>query len=106
VYVGRGDKITRSLIGKDPAVIKEGSPQRRADELKVPVLLFHGDIDRNVPILHSKRMRKALPKKQVEYIEYEGDDHQLRRQENRIDMLRRIGEFLEVNLTPKDSPEI
>jgi len=106
VYVGRGDKVIRSLIGKDPAVIKEGSPQQRADELEVPVLLFHGDIDRNVPVLHSQKMKKALPRKQVEYIEYEGDDHQLRRQENRIDMLRRIGEFLEVNLTPKSNPEI
>jgi dipeptidyl aminopeptidase/acylaminoacyl peptidase len=106
VYVGRGDKVIRSLIGKDPAVIKEGSPQQRADELEVPVLLFHGYIDQNVPVLHSQKMKKALPKKQVEYIEYEGDDHQLRREENRIDMLRRIGNFLEVNLTPKNNPEI
>lgn len=106
VYVGRGDKVIRGLIGKDSAVIKDGSPQQRADEIEAPVLLFHGDIDQNVPVLHSQKMKKALPKKRVEYIEYEGDDHQLRRQENRIDMLRRIGKFLEVNLTPENSPEI
>jgi dipeptidyl aminopeptidase/acylaminoacyl peptidase len=46
-------------------------------------------------------MKKALRKNQVELIEYEGDDHQLRREKNRIDMLTRIGVFLETNLAPE-----
>ena len=84
------------------SVIERGSPQKRADEFKVPVLLFHADKDINAPIAHSERMAKKLKKKDVAYIEYEDDDHHLRKETNRIDMLKRVGEFLQENLAPRE----
>lgn len=102
IFVGNSSKLVRNMIGQDPAVIKQGSPLKRADELNVPVLLFHGDYDINVPIAHSKRMNKALKKKDVKYIEYEDDDHSLRKEKHRIDLLSRLGEFLKTNLAPRE----
>jgi dipeptidyl aminopeptidase/acylaminoacyl peptidase len=64
---------------------------------------FHGDRDLNVDVDHSRKLDKALrrAKKPVEYIEYEGTDHYIGRQTDRIDMLQRIGDFLDKNLSRK-----
>ena len=69
-------------------------------EIQVPVLLFHGDMDVNVPIEHSEDMQKALrrAKQEVEFVEYEGADHNIEFERQRIDMLRRIGDFLNQHL--------
>jgi dipeptidyl aminopeptidase/acylaminoacyl peptidase len=63
------------------------------------VLLFHGDEDVNVRIGHSEKMVRALKKakKQVELVEYEEVEHSIRRNRYRIDMLGRIGEFLDLH---------
>ena len=87
-------------VGDDPDVLDRGSPLRRAETMSPPVLLVHGDRDRNVSVAQSQVMYKALKKakKDVDYIEYEGQDHSIRSQNDRIDMLTRIGEFLEEHL--------
>jgi len=87
-------------IGRDAEVIKRGSPLKRASEIRVPVLLFHGDEDVNVPIDHSQKMAKALKraKKSVEYIEYEDAEHSILRNGYRVDMLDRIGSFLDAHI--------
>jgi dipeptidyl aminopeptidase/acylaminoacyl peptidase len=45
-------------------------------------------------------MAKALKraKKSVEYIEYEGVEHSIRRNGYRVDMLDRIGSFLDAHI--------
>jgi len=87
------------FVGRDSEVLERGSPARRAAEFTAPVLLLHGDEDLNVPIGHSKKMAKALRKKKkdVELIEYEDVAHAIGRNRYRIDMLDRIGEFLDRN---------
>lgn len=94
-----GWRGTAEFIGKDSKVLKSGSPARRATEFRAPVLLFHGDEDINVRIEHSKKMAKQLrkKKKEVEFIEYEEVEHSIRRNRYRIDMLDRIGAFLDLN---------
>ncbi|MCH7644180.1 MAG: S9 family peptidase [Myxococcales bacterium] len=93
-------RAMQKFIGRDAEVIKRGSPLKRASEIRAPVLLFHGDQDVNVPIGHSKKMAKALKraKKSVEYIEYEGVEHSIRRNGYRVDMLDRIGSFLDAHI--------
>jgi len=93
-------KAVRKQISRDADVIGAGSPINRASEIEAPVLLFHGDRDINVPVDHSKKMAKALKrkKKSVEYIEYEDVEHSIRRNAYRIDMLDRIGSFLDANI--------
>ncbi len=93
-------RALQKFIGRDAEVIKRGSPLKRASEIRAPVLLFHGDQDVNVPIGHSKKMAKALKraKKSVEYIKYEGVEHSIRRNGYRVDMLDRIGSFLDAHI--------
>jgi dipeptidyl aminopeptidase/acylaminoacyl peptidase len=93
-------KSVAAFIGRDAEVIKHGSPLKRASEIQVPVLLFHGDQDLNVSIDHSKKMAKALKraKKSVEFIEYEDVEHSIRRNGYRVDMLDKIGSFLDAHI--------
>jgi len=92
--------VIREFVGTDEEVLKAGSPLGRAGEIRVPILLFHGDEDINVSVDHSRKMAKALKraKKSVEYIEYEEVEHQIARNEYRIDMLDRIGAFLDEHI--------
>jgi dipeptidyl aminopeptidase/acylaminoacyl peptidase len=95
-----GGRSAREFVGTDDEVVEEGSPLKRAREIRVPVLLFHGDEDINVSVDHSRKMAKALKRadKPVEYIEYEEVDHGILRDAYRIDMLERIGAFLEQHI--------
>jgi dipeptidyl aminopeptidase/acylaminoacyl peptidase len=100
-------KVAQKMISRDQEVIKRGSPLKRASEIHAPVLLFHGDQDLNVSANHSKKMAKALKraKKPVKYIEYEDVAHSIRRNGYRVDMLDRIGSFLDTHIgQPASAP--
>ena len=96
-------KAVREFVGTEEAVIEQGSPMRRAGELKAPVLLFHGDKDLNVYITHSEKMEKALKNagRAVEFIRYKGVEHQIYRNKYRIDLLSRLGAFLDGHIGPE-----
>ena len=87
-------------ISRDDEVVKRGSPLARAAEIRVPVLLFHGDDDVNVSIEHSVKLADALERaeKSVEFIEYDDAEHSIRRNGYRVDMLDRIGSFLDTHI--------
>lgn len=93
-------RAVNAFVGHDDEVLDNGSPQRRAEEVKVPVLLFHGEKDLNVSVDQSKEMAEKLDRAKVpyQYIEYEDVEHDILRNRYRIDMLSRIGEFLEKNI--------
>ena len=93
-------KAVREFVGSGDEVIKHGSPLRRASQIQAPVLLFHGDKDLNVSVDHSKKMAQALKraKKSVEYIEYEDIAHSIFRNDYRVDMLDRLGSFLDAHI--------
>ncbi len=86
-------------IGTGPHVA-EGSPLRHAAEINAPVLLFHGDRDLNVNVIHSRRMDEALrgAGKHSELTVFEGLEHDLADSQARTRMLTRIGAFLEAQL--------
>ncbi len=85
----------RDFVGSGPHV-REGSPADNAQAIRVPVLLFHGDLDRNVGIGQSRRMESRLRAAggRVELVTYPGLDHQLDDSTARADMLRRSDAFL------------
>jgi dipeptidyl aminopeptidase/acylaminoacyl peptidase len=91
-------------IGTGPHV-REGSPAQNAGAIKVPVLLFHGDMDRNVGVGQSRMMESRLKGagKKVELVVYPGLDHYLEDTKARTDMLRRSDAFLRatLNLPPQ-----
>jgi dipeptidyl aminopeptidase/acylaminoacyl peptidase len=99
-------KLVAELVTHDTEVIKHGSPLKRASEIQAPVLLFHGDRDLNVSVDHSQKMAKALKraKKSVEYIEYEDVEHSIRHNGYRVDMLDRIGSFLDAHIGQSTAP--
>lgn len=80
----------------DRGMLRENSPALRADEVKVPVLLIHGEDDRVVPLAQSIRMRRALERadKDVTYVELEDGSHFLNVNDNRVTALRAIDDFL------------
>jgi dienelactone hydrolase len=90
-------------IGEGPHV-REGSPALNAAKIKVPVLMFHGEMDRNVPIQQSKEMAARLSSAGVphELVTWPDLDHQLNDSEVRAEMLRKSDAFLRktMNLGP------
>ena len=93
-----GYKAVRKFMGAgDKDVTETGSPLNRADELNVPVLMFHGTKDVNVSVKNSEKLADALRDKgkPVEYVEYEDAEHDIWRSSYRIDMFARIGAFLD-----------
>jgi dipeptidyl aminopeptidase/acylaminoacyl peptidase len=92
-------KMVDAFIGQGPH-IREGSPARNADKIKVPVLLFHGDKDRNVGIGESRLMASRLKSVggKVELVEFAGLDHQLDDASARTTMLTKADAFLRASL--------
>ena len=88
--------LVEQEIGAGPHVA-EGSPLRHASDIRVPVLLAHGDLDSNVRIAHSLKMEAALRSagKDVKLMTFSGLDHQLDDSDARSQMLQSIGEFLD-----------
>jgi dipeptidyl aminopeptidase/acylaminoacyl peptidase len=62
------------------------SPVFAADKISTPLLLIHGDADTNVPVGESHQMYTALKllDKDVELIEFQGDDHHINSRERRL----------------------
>ena len=88
-------RVQSEFIGSGPH-IKEGSPARNASQIAVPVLMFHGELDRNVNIAQSRLMAKQLTAagKKVELIEYPKLEHSLVDSAVRAELLRKSADFL------------
>jgi len=95
-----GGRRSQTFIGSGDDVRDQGSPLRRADEIVLPTLLFHPHDDINVPFEQSMELRDALrgERADVALIEYEHAEHSIRPPRYRIDMLARLGAFLEAHL--------
>lgn len=83
-----GKHAAKDFFGEamqDSKVRKANSPVHRAEDIKVPVFIAHGDLDENVQYDQFLRMRRALKKAGVDYTDlaFKDEDHFLSRQENR-----------------------
>ncbi len=87
--------LEQSMIGTGPHV-KEGSPAQNARQISVPVLMFHGARDQNVPIGQSREMLAKLKEagKTVDLVEFPKLDHQLDDAAARASLLIRTDSFL------------
>lgn len=101
-----GGEISRQQIGTDKAKLKADSPGNHAGEVRIPVLMIHGDNDAQVNVEQSKAMDKALSRAQKphEFILIEGADHQMSRESDRTTLLTAIERFLAANLGPGTQP--
>ena len=87
--------LVSSFVGNGPNM-REGSPARNAEKIKVPVLLFHGALDRNVAVDESRLMASRLARSGVkhELVTWDYLDHQLEDSTARTQMLRKSDAFL------------
>ena len=89
-------RVVDDFVGTGAHTI-EGSPLRHAEKIQAPVLLAHGDLDRNVRFWHSQKMTGALQDagKKVEFLQFKGLDHQLADSTARAEILTHIGQLLD-----------
>ena len=87
--------VEADFVGSS-AHVKEGSPAQNVDAFKVPVLMFHGDMDLNVDIGQSRLMDKQLRKagKSSELVVYPDLEHSLQDGTARADMPRKSDAYL------------
>jgi dipeptidyl aminopeptidase/acylaminoacyl peptidase len=88
-------QIMRDFIGTGPHLI-EGSPTRHAARFRAPVLMFHGDLDRNVGVGQARLMQTRLQAagRKSELVVYDGLDHYLEDGSVRAAMLKKASAFL------------
>lgn len=87
---------SRILGTRGTAVFKEHSPIKLARIMSAPVLLMHGMSDQRVDPEHSVKMNKALlsARKDVTFIEVEGEGHLFLAPKNRTRLLNETSDFL------------
>lgn len=99
-YRGRFKNTAALQLGDNDKELRKVSPVHLADKFKAPVLLIHGDKDRQVRPFHSQDMYKELTKagKVVEYIELEDGNHYLTNNEHRLILYKAMEKFLKQHL--------
>ena len=84
------------IRGPEDFDLKNVSPINRAREIRVPMLIAHGEKDSTVPANQSKRLHEALRKAGIahEYVTYPEEGHGFEKVENSVDFLKRVDAFL------------
>lgn len=92
--------VVDEQVGPLGAGLRKISPVNHADKIEVPVLLVHGEHDRQVELKHSEQMRDALEReeKDVSFLVLPNDDHFLSSEQNRIAAFEAMAAFLEKHL--------
>lgn len=90
----------RNTMGDDPDELARVSPARRADEIRVPVLIIFAEEDRNIPHGQHGLMVNAMREAGVRYEErvFEEGDHSMSYGPSMQETLELVESFLERNL--------
>jgi dipeptidyl aminopeptidase/acylaminoacyl peptidase len=103
-YAYSGVATKGNFPWNNPDFYTQQSPVFAADKITTPLLLIHGDADTNVPVGESHQMYTALKllDKDVEFIEFQGDDHHINSRERRLRWWKTILAYFDLKL--KDEP--
>ncbi len=95
-----GREAARESTGTDKAQLAAQSPVLHADQIKIPILLVHGDYDSTVRVSQSEAMAKALKQHGVphELVVIKEGEHSLLRPQMRLTLYKKLEEFLGANL--------
>lgn len=87
---------------KAKQVAWESSPLAYLDNWKSPVLLIHGDDDRNVDVSHTIDLAQRLEEKNIpyEFLMIPGDTHHWMKYSNMVRVDKAVAEFLSRHLMP------
>lgn len=93
-------RAMQDQLGRDTSQLRETSPARFAEQVKIPILLVHGDNDTIVPVNQSQLMHERLKRagKDVTYIELEDGSHFLDYYEHRKITFEAMEAFLQKHL--------
>ncbi len=88
---------------RDGALLAALSPLHRAENIDVPLLVVHGELDTNVPIGEARQVVARLRElgRAVEYLELPGEGHEYRRATSRAELIMRMLQFLSGALAPE-----
>ncbi|WP_350432839.1 S9 family peptidase [Shewanella sp. H8] len=94
-----------SFPWNNPELYVEQSPLYHADKITTPLLLIHGNADTNVPVGESHYMYTALKLlgKEVELVEFNGQNHHINSRQARFDWWNTTMAWFDLKL--KDQPE-
>ncbi|MCG5434139.1 alpha/beta fold hydrolase [Mycobacterium sp. MYCO198283] len=84
---------------RDLELLEELSPLRRVDALRAPLLVIHGGTDTNVPVSESDQIVAALRERnrEVRYVLFPDDGHEIAKRENRVTVAREICQWLHLS---------
>jgi dipeptidyl aminopeptidase/acylaminoacyl peptidase len=96
------DKAVLRQIGTDWEKLKQDSPRRHADSVRIPILMIHGDHDYQADVEQSNLMARALREanKPFQLVLLDDATHQMDRQSDRLRLLAETEKFLAKNLGP------
>jgi dipeptidyl aminopeptidase/acylaminoacyl peptidase len=96
----RNGRVAQKQIGSDSDKLKNDSPSRHAKDVRIPVLLVHGDLDAQSPVAQSREMADALKNagKTHKLVVIEKGDHSLWRESERTTLLTEVEQFLREHL--------
>ena len=85
---------------KDADRLAMASPLKRVAEIKIPLLVAHGGVDRRVPITHSREFVSAARRAgiRVEQVDYPDEGHGFFKPANQLDFYGRLERFLAESL--------
>ena len=81
--------------------LRDTSPIAHAGEIRIPLLMMHGVMDRSVPVSQSRGMARALTDAKgmtSRYVELPLADESLRREEDRLQVFSELESFLSSHL--------
>ena len=92
-----GKSFLERTVGLDQYQLQGYSPQHTIENLKVPLLLTHGELDERAPYSQAKAFYKALKKanNKVTWVTYDEEGHGIYNQENRLDYYQKVINFLQ-----------
>lgn len=90
----------QDYVGENPRELDAISPSQQARQIKVPVLLIHGDKDETTPPVHAELMRKALiaANNPPEWMMVEDEGHGFYKTRNATAMYRKLEAFLDLHI--------
>lgn len=84
------------VVGRDDAELAANSPTALAAQIKVPVLLVHGEMDERTPFSQAKAMKAALERagNAPEWVAVPKEGHGFYKDENNVAFYQRLESFL------------
>lgn len=85
------------IRGKSEFDLDKVSPIARAAEIRIPLLIAHGEKDGNVPFAQSRKLHEALLHAGIahDFVAYPDEGHGFAKVEDSVDFLKRVERFLE-----------